>query len=78
MEATILALRHFSDIGQAKVRIPIYKNDLGPAARERALGSSKRLLESLRATATQQGINKARVEVLTEIELPSIVVNRSR
>jgi len=74
MEGSLLALRRYLDLGRSDVRIPIYKNDLGAAARERANGSSKSLLHALHSVKGASTLSRAPREVITEVDLPSIVV----
>jgi hypothetical protein len=75
LESTLLAVRHYLDLNRRDVRIPIYKNDLGSAARERAKGASTSLLRSLRAPRNQARPNSG---LLAEVALPSIVVQTKR
>jgi hypothetical protein len=76
IEATLLAVARYVALNEAGLRIPIYKNDLGPRARERAKGNSADLLKSLRAAATTAGIKRIKGELVAELELPMIVVNQ--
>jgi hypothetical protein len=79
MEGALLAIRDFIDAGRLNVRIPILKNDLGPAVRERAADASAKLLKQLRSERRHVSVgNRTGSEVFTRLTLPHISQRRTK